>query len=111
MIRRPPRSTLFPYTTLFRSRHVGAQRVTPFGNNVPVTNDQPVHARAVLDGSDDVVERFARDAPGDGLSHLTRWPRAFVRAGPANGFPDLRGIHADFFGSFRLPFPALRSVG
>src|SRR3712207_7941186 len=24
MIRRPPRSTLFPYTTLFRSRQVGA---------------------------------------------------------------------------------------
>src|SRR2546422_7118317 len=24
MIRRPPRSTLFPYTTLFRSRHVGS---------------------------------------------------------------------------------------
>src|SRR2546430_10486848 len=23
MIRRPPRSTLFPYTTLFRSRHTG----------------------------------------------------------------------------------------
>src|SRR3712207_6925169 len=26
MIRRPPRSTLFPYTTLFRSRFVGADR-------------------------------------------------------------------------------------
>src|SRR3989449_10331640 len=26
MIRRPPRSTLFPYTTLFRSRHVLARR-------------------------------------------------------------------------------------
>src|SRR5256885_8766580 len=25
MIRRPPRSTLFPYTTLFRSRHAGRQ--------------------------------------------------------------------------------------
>src|SRR3989442_8105614 len=25
MIRRPPRSTLFPYTTLFRSAHVGAK--------------------------------------------------------------------------------------
>src|SRR2546430_5666459 len=25
MIRRPPRSTLFPYTTLFRSVHVGGQ--------------------------------------------------------------------------------------
>src|SRR2546425_4067864 len=26
MIRRPPRSTLFPYTTLFRSRHYAAVR-------------------------------------------------------------------------------------
>src|SRR2546430_8281808 len=26
MIRRPPRSTLFPYTTLFRSRHSGPTR-------------------------------------------------------------------------------------
>src|SRR5947208_10294305 len=26
MIRRPPRSTLFPYTTLFRSAHPDAQR-------------------------------------------------------------------------------------
>src|SRR5258708_18214590 len=26
MIRRPPRSTLFPYTTLFRSRHVAGGR-------------------------------------------------------------------------------------
>src|SRR2546426_2668426 len=26
MIRRPPRSTLFPYTTLFRSRSVGNRR-------------------------------------------------------------------------------------
>src|SRR5436190_10106710 len=25
MIRRPPRSTLFPYTTLFRSRHLDAE--------------------------------------------------------------------------------------
>src|SRR5256885_7450317 len=27
MIRRPPRSTLFPYTTLFRSQHAGAGEV------------------------------------------------------------------------------------
>src|SRR3989449_3388190 len=26
MIRRPPRSTLFPYTTLFRSRAIGASK-------------------------------------------------------------------------------------
>src|SRR2546427_4944748 len=29
MIRRPPRSTLFPYTTLFRSRWIGRSRSTP----------------------------------------------------------------------------------
>src|SRR5438132_9650308 len=29
MIRRPPRSTLFPYTTLFRSRTSGARTVAP----------------------------------------------------------------------------------
>src|SRR2546427_8109601 len=30
MIRRPPRSTLFPYTTLFRSlQHAGGSRIAP----------------------------------------------------------------------------------
>src|SRR2546422_3040018 len=29
MIRRPPRSTLFPYTTLFRSRRTGGRRARP----------------------------------------------------------------------------------
>src|SRR5687768_18085311 len=37
MIRRPPRSTLFPYTTLFRSRAVlGRPAVRPFGPVDPV---------------------------------------------------------------------------
>src|SRR5256885_4897032 len=31
MIRRPPRSTLFPYTTLFRSHRSGGPRGTPCG--------------------------------------------------------------------------------
>src|SRR5260221_2201803 len=31
MIRRPPRSTLFPYTTLFRSREPIAHSAPPFG--------------------------------------------------------------------------------
>src|SRR5256885_13054203 len=39
MIRRPPRSTLFPYTTLFRSllyeRDVGVGRVEHFVGDVP----------------------------------------------------------------------------
>src|SRR2546422_8614649 len=31
MIRRPPRSTLFPYTTLFRSRKTGSGQRSPRG--------------------------------------------------------------------------------
>src|SRR5256885_12065790 len=39
MIRRPPRSTLFPYTTLFRSRQAGRvpgpERGWPWGRTLP----------------------------------------------------------------------------
>src|SRR3712207_7890840 len=33
MIRRPPRSTLFPYTTLFRSSNINAQTVAGGGSS------------------------------------------------------------------------------
>src|SRR2546430_9131267 len=35
MIRRPPRSTLFPYTTLFRSKIVTFNRIWHAARNVP----------------------------------------------------------------------------
>src|SRR3712207_7748462 len=35
MIRRPPRSTLFPYTTLFRSRRPARSRADPVPNSCP----------------------------------------------------------------------------
>src|SRR2546422_7233028 len=35
MIRRPPRSTLFPYTTLFRSRSSRKARCLPTCNGIP----------------------------------------------------------------------------
>src|SRR2546422_7179340 len=38
MIRRPPRSTLFPYTTLFRSRH---PRRPPSTQRPPVSTAEP----------------------------------------------------------------------
>src|SRR2546430_6502022 len=73
MIRRPPRSTLFPYTTLFRSfrateRHLeeGAEMVlavTPYvddespvyvirggGDDVQAVSDEPVHPPCVTGG-------------------------------------------------------------
>src|SRR3712207_8733853 len=40
MIRRPPRSTLFPYTTLFRSVSGPAERVTTFGRGREVLHNE-----------------------------------------------------------------------
>src|SRR2546428_1132544 len=46
MIRRPPRSTLFPYTTLFRSRSVTdvviAVAAEVLGGELPVARDEPL---------------------------------------------------------------------
>src|SRR6266446_7159602 len=39
MIRRPPRSTLFPYTTLFRSPSVPEQIRSRFRDSSPVSHD------------------------------------------------------------------------
>src|SRR5258708_18393015 len=44
MIRRPPRSTLFPYTTLFRSirRGLNSPQVFNFGDNTPTIRNRLV---------------------------------------------------------------------
>src|SRR2546429_4570713 len=60
MIRRPPRSTLFPYTTLFRSRDVrGDEHLV-----APVADDEGGVAAAK---GDERVRRGAVDA-SDGIS-------------------------------------------
>src|SRR2546422_7402668 len=46
MIRRPPRSTLFPYTTLFRSRYMQAYDVDPARTAMPVLIQRLVEAEA-----------------------------------------------------------------
>src|SRR3712207_8329851 len=57
MIRRPPRSTLFPYTTLFRSRAADAHR--PAGRQLqPGACGAPARRRAGA----------ARARPGSGLA-------------------------------------------
>src|SRR3712207_8154773 len=64
MIRRPPRSTLFPYTTLFRSAHAHAvERVGDLHRPLLVRDDDQLRGRAELldEGQQpaevDVVER------------------------------------------------------
>src|SRR2546430_11471481 len=49
MIRRPPRSTLFPYTTLFRSVELRADARVPRG---PKRHLHPRRAAAVADGGE-----------------------------------------------------------
>src|SRR2546430_4149216 len=56
MIRRPPRSTLFPYTTLFRSRLPGARAHLPRGSTRSAARD----LRAAP-GRDDGAVRRLRD--------------------------------------------------
>src|SRR2546429_5216745 len=57
MIRRPPRSTLFPYTTLFRSRATGGQRLTSrlVRFDAPRAGDD--HVDAAIRGASDGVRR------------------------------------------------------
>src|SRR3712207_7660363 len=52
MIRRPPRSTLFPYTTLFRSCYTGAQ-------NVRINKWQQIRATALRDADLDASQPLA----------------------------------------------------
>src|SRR2546426_4969495 len=56
MIRRPPRSTLFPYTTLFRSLRLGRRLHTGVAPVAHVCDERgdPVHV--LLDAARDVAE-------------------------------------------------------
>src|SRR3712207_8250590 len=63
MIRRPPRSTLFPYTTLFRSGADGAVATTTYEYDAA---GRLIHA---LTGADS--QRFSYDEAGNRLSLTT----------------------------------------
>src|SRR3712207_2488543 len=61
MIRRPPRSTLFPYTTLFRSSRMIDEKNTPpnkphIGNNVTLFTDRCIMCSRCV--------RFTREVSG-----------------------------------------------
>src|SRR5258707_10939733 len=55
MIRRPPRSTLFPYTTLFRSRDESRQKRTPSRGGAASTKGEVALPQV---GHPDVVQRL-----------------------------------------------------
>src|SRR5258705_4459582 len=59
MIRRPPRSTLFPYTTLFRSHRLRRHRLGAalLLHHAPVLDHEDVGERAAVDEEAGVVDR------------------------------------------------------
>src|SRR5256886_12684682 len=75
MIRRPPRSTLFPYTTLFRSL-VAHQHVAQAREFQAAVQLDVVHARNAEHGIDAVgrerLDNVASDSPGSGAHELDR---------------------------------------
>src|SRR2546430_16352632 len=55
MIRRPPRSTLFPYTTLFRSGLAGAERADRAVARATAARGLPVDLKNAIEDVDDPV--------------------------------------------------------
>src|SRR2546427_1108515 len=66
MIRRPPRSTLFPYTTLFRSgAHDGERQQQPTGHREPALGERDAnreHGRPGEPGAASLQPDETRDA-------------------------------------------------
>src|SRR2546422_5317421 len=62
MIRRPPRSTLFPYTTLFRSRHEEAMKEAA-ADPLEGHERPDLRVRELRAGSVDVRNRHRGDPP------------------------------------------------
>src|SRR2546430_12945924 len=87
MIRRPPRSTLFPYTTLFRSLvpAFASASIAP-GPNRFRTLDIPLVRAGVLEGRVRRAASHGAGAPGGGSLGLThRRPGARRRLSPLSG--------------------------
>src|SRR5260370_14080647 len=75
MIRRPPRSTLFPYTTLFRSQAVATSQEAVQNQNEPQLRDENAHNDKSVHGvhfHPEVrsEERFSRNAETDLVCRL-----------------------------------------
>src|SRR5690349_23587815 len=87
MIRRPPRSTLFPYTTLFRSRQIG---VTPVAERIAIascrssdkTQSRSEEHTSELQSRRDLVCRLLLEKKKDPARPEARAPIATIRNGP-----------------------------
>src|SRR2546422_10290932 len=87
MIRRPPRSTLFPYTTLFRSRVLALA----CGGDDPARLDLPDRVRGLhqaaegLERHNETAAHGAAHAAGPEIAHVVLLTDAGELAGEAEG--------------------------
>src|SRR3712207_7425587 len=84
MIRRPPRSTLFPYTTLFRSHIEGIEEVDARVRDGRAQLAYGVTEHVVLD-----AEAGGRQTIVGG--NVNKLPFSFIARPEVRGFEDLRG--------------------
>src|SRR2546425_7753252 len=91
MIRRPPRSTLFPYTTLFRSVH---QVRGPTGIALSTFSDAVSRTRISPDWPCDTYARAPSGAKGTSTGRLPPGGAGLVGAGGARRGPRGRGARA-----------------
>src|SRR3712207_9388552 len=84
MIRRPPRSTLFPYTTLFRSARARAEAVDGHG---PVPHVDPA---PLVRGAPGALRLVAARRTGEQLGLGVRGKRVVTRPKGARVVPALR---------------------
>src|SRR3712207_9502045 len=82
MIRRPPRSTLFPYTTLFRSfdapsREICTVRRTP--TNTPLQAFVTLNDPCFVECAQALARRIVREGGSDSATRA-RWALALVTA-------------------------------
>src|SRR4051795_6368863 len=111
MIRRPPRSTLFPYTTLFRSRQIvlrPVDEVTHLVDQMRVTGDRSEEHTSELQSHSHLVCRLLlekKNYDGSLTAHLLTHAQCLIDAGTWADY-----MNVFFFLSYRAtpdlsPFP------
>src|SRR3989449_11287449 len=91
MIRRPPRSTLFPYTTLFRSHHLAGGLEAVAGIVTGLVSGSPsrgTFTRAMLD---EMNAQHAKEHAGCTRAETL----ALFQNGSARAFAVVRGLNDD----------------
>src|SRR2546427_6454544 len=112
MIRRPPRSTLFPYTTLFRSkrREAGNVHEAADGRASAARDEHEVVDDDGVADADRPGRHDARHRPDDDvLTDPGEWqPRGLIRHRPAPAGASLRSRHVVRHSRFGRTTPGTR---